>query len=261
MKLETQMTGNGDPVVLMPGGLTGWISWISHAEILAKHYRVVRAQLLGVALGLENKPLPKGYGVRYESRALAEALEGLSLAPFHLVGWSFGAEVSLDYALNHPERIRTLTLIEPPAIWVQRAKGPLPQAVLDEQKTIAKLGPKDVGEDQLAWFTHFAGFVPKNVDPRTLPQWPAWVKHRQSLRTGDVAFRHEDSAERLRGFARPTLLVKGTGSAPFLHDIINTLAEMLPMNRVVELPGGHAPQLVAKDDFLKILAEFFVQNS
>lgn len=261
MKLETQMTGNGDPVVLMPGGLTGWISWISHAEVLAKHYRVVRAQLLGVALGLENKPLPKDYGVRYESRALAEALEGLSLAPFHLVGWSFGAEVSLDYALNHPERIRTLTLIEPPAIWVLRTKEPLSQALLDEQKTIAKLGPGDVSEDQLAWFSHFAGFVPKDVDPRALPQWPVWVKHRQSLRTGDAAFRHDDSAKRLSAFARPTLLVKGTGSAPFLHDIIGALAEMLPTNRVVELPGGHAPQLAAKDDFLKILTGFLAESS
>lgn len=248
-------------MVLMPGGLTGWISWIPHAEILARQYRVVRAQLLAVALGLQNQPLPNGYGVRYEAQALAEALEGLSPAPFHLVGWSYGAEVSLDYALNHPERIRTLTLIEPPAIWVLGAKGPLPQAVLDERKTIAKLGPGDVSEDQLVWFTHFAGFVPKDVDPRTLPQWPAWVKHRQSLRTGDVAFRHEDSAERLRGFARPTLLVKGTGSAPFLHDIIDALAEMLPNNRVVELPGGHAPQLVAKDDFLKILTEFLAESA
>jgi pimeloyl-ACP methyl ester carboxylesterase len=42
----------GDPVVLVPGGLTGWLSWKPHAERLARTRRVVRVQLLPVELGL-----------------------------------------------------------------------------------------------------------------------------------------------------------------------------------------------------------------
>jgi pimeloyl-ACP methyl ester carboxylesterase len=69
-------------------------------------------------------------------------------------------------------------------------------------------------------------------------------------------FAHRDSAERLRAFARPVLLFKGTGSSHFLHAIVEALAATLPDARTVELPGGHAPQLVAPQAFLEQLARF-----
>jgi pimeloyl-ACP methyl ester carboxylesterase len=50
--------------------------------------------------------------------------------------------------------------------------------------------------------------------------------------------------------------VKGTGSSHFLHAIIDALAATLPNARVIELPGGHAPQLVAMDRFLAEVAAF-----
>ena len=36
-------------------------------------------------------------------------------------GLVHGAVITLDYALGHPERVRTLTLIEPPALWALKA--------------------------------------------------------------------------------------------------------------------------------------------
>ena len=100
--------------------------------------------------------------------------------------------------------------------------------------------------------------VPPGCRPEELPQWPAWVEHRRSLRTGDAAWRHRDSAERLRGFSPRVLLVKGAGSSYFLHRIIDALAATLPAATVLELPGGHAPQLVAMDAFLDALQAFQV---
>lgn len=44
--MKSQITGSGDPVVLVPDGLTGWLSWEPHAEQLSKGYRVIRPQLL-----------------------------------------------------------------------------------------------------------------------------------------------------------------------------------------------------------------------
>ena len=34
----------GDPIVLVPGGLTGWLSWIPHQERLAATRRAIRVQ-------------------------------------------------------------------------------------------------------------------------------------------------------------------------------------------------------------------------
>lgn len=52
------------------------------------------------------------------------------------------------------------------------------------------------------------------------------------------------------------LLVKGAGSAKFLHQIIDVLGKKFPNADVVEMPRGHAPQLVSMDQFLERLMAF-----
>jgi pimeloyl-ACP methyl ester carboxylesterase len=256
VSMTVEVTGQGSPIVLVPGGLTGWLSWIPHAEQLARTNQVVRVNLLAVELGLKNAPLPPDYSVDYETDALKRTLDDVDVGQADFVAWSYGAEITLNFALNYPERIRTLTLIEPPAIWVLRSRGPLTAHLLAEQEYLQSMNTDDVSEEQLVRFTHFAGFVPRDVDPRGLPQWPTWLKHRQSLRTGDVTYRHQDDIARVRAFDKPVLLFKGMGSSDFLREIIDLLGQSFPNARVEDLPGGHALQLASMPQFMDILARF-----
>ena len=54
----------------------------------------------------------------------------------------------------------------------------------------------------------------------------------------------------------PVLLVKGTGSMPLFHRIVDELGRQLPNAQVVELPAGHAPHIVSMEPFLERLAAF-----
>ena len=256
LMLSSEVTGRGEAVVLVPGGLTGWVSWRPHAERLASSRRVMRVQLLSVERGLSGKPLPPAYSVTTEQQALTRAIEQAGITRADFAGWSYGAEVLLDFALTYPHRVRTLTLIEPPAFWVLRSRGPLSPEATEFQRVTQTFGPGNVTEDQLAQFAHFAGFVPAERNPMSMPQWPQWVAHRQSLRTGDVAFRHHDDITRVRQFDRPVLLFKGEGSPPYLREIIDVLGEEFNAARVRELPGAHGLHLVSLDAFMKIFAEF-----
>ena len=260
IQMKSEVTGTGDPIVLVPGGLTGWISWKPHAEQLAINRRVVRVQLLAVDLGLQGALLPSGYSVRFESEALLKTLDEIGVEKADFAAWSYGAEITLDFVLNHPERVRTLTLIEPPAIWVLRSRGPLPSELIEEQKTFQKLAGAEISEEQLEWFTHFAGFVPPGENPRELPQWPVWVEHRQSLRTGDVVYRHEDDIARVRSFKKPALLFKGEGSPEFLQDIIDILGQEFPYAQVEMLPGAHALHIVSMERFMATLNKFLKES-
>jgi len=254
--MKTEVTGQGDPIVLVPGGLTGWISWEPFAEVLSAEFRVVRVQLLAVDLGIRGEALPAGYSVDLEVDALAAALDSVVVPAAHVVAWSYGAEVALSLALKKPDRIRSLTLIEPPAAWALRSLGPLSDELREHQRQLQSMGPSEISEAQLEWFTHFAGFVPADIDPRTLPQWPLWMEYRQSLRTGDAAFRHHDDIGKVRSFGRPVLLFKGEGSAGFLLQIVDVLGERFPNVTVEQLPGGHALHIVSKDRFMKTLLAF-----
>lgn len=258
--MQSKTTGEGNPLVLLPGGLTGWISWDPFLPLLDSDRKVVLFQLLNVEYGLENKSLPQNYSLSYESQALNKSLEELKIVEADFVAWSYGAAITLDFALNHPEKIRSLTLIEPPAIWVLRNRARLTKELDEDEKLMKGLSTENITEDQLVWFTHFAGFVPPSVDPRTLPQWPLWLQHRQSLRNNIIVFEHTDSLTRLQNFHKPVLLVTGEGTAPFLAEIIQVLGEELPDVRTAKFPGGHAPHIIARNDFLLRFRDFLTSN-
>lgn len=58
---------------------------------------------------------PNGYGMASAMADLSGLLDELGVdRPVHLVGNSYGATLALTYGVDHPERVSSLTLIEPP---------------------------------------------------------------------------------------------------------------------------------------------------
>jgi len=256
MKMQSKISGHGSPVVLIPGGLTGWMSWDPHALRLASDRRVIQVQLLNVEYGYEQRDLPNDYSVKTESRALKRTLDNLCL-PFatDFVAWSYGADVALDFALDNPGMVRTLTLIEPPALWVLRAGGSFPDSLKGIPEMLRDLRG-DITDEMLESFMSVIGMVGAGQNPREMPQWTLWRSYKQSLRHSPALSSQYDSLDRLRAFDPPVMLVKGSGSAVFLHSIIERLASNLPNARVAELAGGHAPHIVSMETFLELLASF-----
>lgn len=257
MPVQLQVAGTGPALVVVGGGLTGVLSWGPHTEKLAPTRQVALAQPLNVQFALEERPLPSGYGVRMESGALLRALDerGWKQA-IDLVGWSSGGLVALDLALEHPERVRTLTLIEPSAYWALPGYGKSDPEVLKAEAMELKW-LKGVSEDDLAEFLTDAAVVPPGQSPRVHPRWPIWVRHRQALAASHaLEFEHHDDLARLRSLRLPMLLVTGEGTAPYFRVVIDALARALPNNRVVELPGGHAVPLVSMEQFLDEMTAF-----
>lgn len=257
LKMQCEVKGEGNPIVLVGGGLTGWKSWESFVEFFnSQQRRVIRLQLVSVEYGLENRLLPDGYSIKAESGAMSATLDSLDLkAPVDIVAWSFGGFTSLDYALNHPDRIRSLTLIEPPAMWVLRETGKFDEKTRQSADFFQKFSG-DITEDMLAEFLTHAGLVPPGHSARELPQWNGWLPFRQSLRNCPAVVTFRDNLKRLENFQSPVLLVKGTGSTAWLHQVIDGLAENMPHSRVVEFAGGHAPHIVSRDAFLAELNKF-----
>ncbi len=257
VKMPAKVDGEGRPLILVPGGLTGWKSWEPFVEnFKSKGRKVIRVQLINVEYGYENHALPAGYSVKTESGALAGTLDSLGIdQPVDFVAWSYGALVTLDYALDHPGKVRSLTLIEPPAIWILRDEGKLDSETRKTIKFFESLHG-NISEDMLAQFLEEAGFVKPGQSPKELPQWQQWLPYRQSLCNSPAIVQQRDDLKRLRNFNHPVLIVKGTGSATFLHKIADSLASELPESQVTEMPAGHAPHIVSRDRFLSELGKF-----
>ncbi len=247
----------GIPIVLVPGGLSGWESWKPHAEVLSEKYRVLRVQLLNMSAAEKRQTPPEGYSLRSESEALKNTIDKLKIEKINLVGWSHGGEVSLDFALNYPERIATLTLIEPAASWVARAHG---KFLKEEQgfRELFKSFHSPPTEEDLIRFLNMNGLVPPGMDPKQMPRWPVWNDLKLSLLSLHTVAEHNDDLMRLKRISnKPILLVKGKDSTSDNAGIVDLLANDLPQNaKVVVLPDGHACHIVTKDQFIKTLEEF-----
>lgn len=113
--LEHDQAGSGEPpIVLLPGGLTGWEGWLPLVPALFANRRVVRVQPIANER-MVGRIGNKAYDTDLERESLALTLDSIGIEEMHLVGWSNGGRMALDFALAFPKRIRTLTAIEPAA--------------------------------------------------------------------------------------------------------------------------------------------------
>ena len=253
--------GEGEPLVLVPGGLTGWLSWIPHQERLADRFRVIRVQPIHNGLGSAGQPGQPGYTVEVEREALRMTLDALGLERPHLAGWSGGGKAVLEFAAEYPQRARTLTLVEPAAYWILEQLGEQDDVVEALNAFIHPLFGQEVTEDDLATFLEYAGFVADRSDARSHPNWERWLPHRMALSwQGDELDHPDRSVEDLTRLSCPTLLVKGTVTAAWLKRVVDVLGERLPHATVVELEGDHACHIESIDDFLNAFEKHLAEG-
>lgn len=248
-----ETTGQGEPIVLVPGGLSGWLSWIPHAERLSAKRTVVRVQLRSVELAEADEPYPTDYGTLTEREALRATADEVGLEDFDLVGWSYGGHVSLAFALEYPERVRSLTLIEPPAVWVLRETGHAASALAGAEAFDRSMSGREITVDDLKKFLVRAGFGEPGDDFESLPSWPLWVRNRQALSTNGTIHDYADSLDRLRALDVPILAVKGAETTEDFVAIVDDVAGNAPRGRLLELPGGHACHIQNIERFLEEL--------
>jgi pimeloyl-ACP methyl ester carboxylesterase len=249
-----EVTGEGEPIVLVPGGLSGWLSWIPFVAPLAQDRQVVRVQLRSIELAEAGSPFPPDYGTLTERDALRATVDQLGLDSFDLVGWSYGGHVALAFALEHPQRVRTLTVIEPAAVWLLRATGRAGGGVEQSEALDRATAGKEVTVDDLTRFLVRAGLGKPGDAFEAMPSWPVWVRNRQVLSVMGTVWDYADSLDRLRALDVPVLAVKGTETAGDDATIVAELVAIAPRGRLVELPGGHACHLQNRDRFLAELA-------
>ncbi|MFC3454271.1 alpha/beta fold hydrolase [Amycolatopsis speibonae] len=101
----------GPPVVLLPGRAGTAVMWEPNLEALLPHGEVYAVDLIGEP-GRSEQTVPIRDGAD-QAAWLSTVLTELGLAEVHLVGYSFGGWLAANLAARAPERLRSLTLIDP----------------------------------------------------------------------------------------------------------------------------------------------------
>jgi haloacetate dehalogenase len=247
--------GNGPPLLLLQGWPQTHIEWRHVAPELAKQFTVVATDLRGY--GDSSKPPDGENHAGYSKRALAqdqlEVMRQLGFDRFSLAGHDRGGRVACRLALDHPQAVSRLALLDivpTRTLYTQVTKelatwyfhwffliqpAPLPELLLAGQ-----------AEQFLRNFA-FRGLVPHAIDEAAFAQYLRCFSDPQTLhamcedyRAGASIDLQHDEADLQAQLRCPTLVLWGVhGAMHRLFDVLETWRPRAPQAQGKALPAGH----------------------
>jgi pimeloyl-ACP methyl ester carboxylesterase len=260
VELEYDVRGSGEPLLLISPVLAdGFVPLLAEPE-LADRYRVVVYHKRGW-VGSTRTPGPVTVG---EHAADAAALlDHLDIPRAHVGGHSSGAAVALQLALDRPERVHSLALLEPSLLSVPAA-----------QAFFAKAGPALEAyaagrhEQALAVFMAAASGLDWQrcrtlLDERV----PGMVA--QSIRDADTFFGVElpgltqwaFDARQAATIVQPALSVRGSHTEPLWVEVDDLLRSSIPNIESCKIEGvGHLLHLQRPEPVARGIAAFLARH-
>ena len=107
-QLHYEEYGQGAPVLLVHGLGSSTRDWEYQIPVLAAHYRIIALDVRGH--GRSHKPRER-YSIEGFAADVAALIEHLKLAPVHLVGISMGGMIGFQLAVDRPELLKSLTIV------------------------------------------------------------------------------------------------------------------------------------------------------
>lgn len=248
-ELYYEVAGSGEPVLLIHGGFGDRRMWDDQFDVLARDYQVLRYDHRG--FGRSAAPDTAYSPVR----DLIQLLDRAEMERAHIVGNSLGGALAITFAILHPERVRSVTVVASGADGFR-----YPQADIDAIMEVVALmrGGKQeealtkwlsspmiaVANTQPAVKERVERMVRENAGIWTMPAWP-----QQALTP--------PAARRLDRLRMPVLVVIGDRDARSVRLFADSTAGMIPgAERVVMEGTDHLPQMERPDEFNRLLIEF-----
>ena len=109
IQLHYVIGGKGDPVVLLHGWPQTWYEWRHVMPALAENYTVIVPDLRG--LGDSSKPAT-GYDGNTTAEDIYQLVNQLGFNEIFLVGHDVGAQTAYSYAVDHPNNVTKMVIMD-----------------------------------------------------------------------------------------------------------------------------------------------------
>lgn len=249
--------GQGPFLLLVHGMLSSRAQWLANLPALSAFCRPVVVELLGHARS-PSPEMPPPYHPRAYVAAFEQLRQWLGAERWFICGQSFGAGLTLRYALTHPGRIIG-------QVFTNSASG------LADAETVAAYRANAESRARLLQEEGHRAFEKFPIHPRHARRLPAAVKAAMLADTAlhsprgiAMAFRHTTPNLSVRDEVSetrvPTLLVCGRYEKRFAPSR-NYAAAAIPGLETVDLDAGHAVNAEAADGFNEALRRFVMRHA
>ncbi|WP_349294969.1 alpha/beta hydrolase (plasmid) [Thioclava sp. 'Guangxiensis'] len=215
--------GKGAPLVLIHGVGMNSAAWGPQIEALSDRYRVIALDMPGHG---QSAPLPETARLPDYVGWLHQALEALDLGPVSLAGHSMGALVAGGMAVEHPDQVTRVALLN----GVFRRDPAAREAVKARAALIAQ-GVFDLTTPLTRWFAE----TPEEQSARE--KVTGWLKavDPNGYATAYRAFAEGDAtyADRFAQITCPLLALTGSGDPNSTPAMAEAMARAAPRGRTL----------------------------
>jgi pimeloyl-ACP methyl ester carboxylesterase len=254
--------GMGTPVVFVHGAWMDLRYWQPQREAVASKYRFVSYTLRYHGTG----PWPddgRHYSTATHLADLTAFIRQLDAGPVHLVGLSMGGRLATLVALEHPDLLLSLTVLEPPLDDLLDDRPEAHSARDEWQKGFEALRMAAQAGDAIQATKLFYDLA-NNQGPDALDAQPELFRQMvlDNARTVPLALSARPPAFSRAALGRitvPTLVVSGEQSPRSRILIDEIIAKCIPGSRLVMVPAAsHLMSYQNATAFNTVLLEFLV---
>lgn len=236
--------GAGQTVVLIHGMFSNLsIYYFNIAPILARKYHVVMYDLK--SHGMSERFL-NGYDLENMASDLIALMDALQLKNVHLAGYSFGGLIALKTALQYPDRINQLVVMEAPDPRDDKTRN-----IMDEYS-------KEFLEHYVANFTDTTKVQMGKRQMEKNHRMYEFLFEQTSIKADMMAEKHFLSTIDLSGWTTPTLLVYGSRSN--CRPTGEWLASQMPEAQLELIPGDHNIPIQEPEQIAMGITHFLSQS-
>ncbi len=203
LKLYYEIHGNGEPLVLLHGGLGATSMFGDNLPALAKVRKVIAVDLQGHG---RTADIDRELSVEFMADDIAALLKHLNIAKADIMGYSMGGGVALQTAIRHPEVVNKLIVASVPF----KRNGFYPEILVQQ----AMVGPEAAEMmKQTPMYKLYDSIAPKREDWKRL-----------LTKIGEAMKKDYDWSESIKTIKAPTLVIAAD-------------ADIFPPSHAVELYG------------------------
>jgi pimeloyl-ACP methyl ester carboxylesterase len=260
VELEYEMVGAGEPVLLISPVLADGFLPLFEEPALADHCQLIRYHKRG---WLASTHTPPPVSIADHAADAAALLDHLHLARVHVAGHSSGAAVAAQLALDQPESVHTLILLELSLLSV-----PSGEAFLEQAGPAFEAYARGDHAGALAMFMSGVSGLDWTTCRALLEERvPGAVA--QAIADADTFFGIElpslttwaFDAEQAATIQQPVLSVLGTETQPLWLEVAAFLRSSLPHVEECALGGiGHLLHIQRPEPVARAMAEFLGRN-
>lgn len=236
VELEIRVVGSGEPILFVHGAMGDECAAVLTEPTLANRYRLIDYHRRG--WGNSERP-ESPVSISQQAADCRALMKHLGFERAHFVGQSYGGVILLQVALDAPDAVHSLALLEPalpsvllnsPAFGAIAVKAGSMYESGDKTGAIETFGQEVGGDDYRAIFD------------RTLPSgyFERWVGDADTMFQFDMPalqlwnFTREDAAR----ITQPVLNLTGVNTTDYFREIHETVRTWLPHAENYKLPNA-----------------------